>query len=233
MAAAKQRIRIRRAYELLSGEYGPMGWWPIKSKKSGPMGYHPKNFTLPSTPSQVFEVCVGAILTQNTSWKNVEKAVEKIHQLKAMSADGITRLSESELSDAIRCCGYYNQKTIKLRKYAVFHKSLRGKKPSRDALLGVWGVGPETADSILLYAYHVPSFVVDAYTKRIMSRVGVLKGDQDYDDVKKLFEDSLPRNHMVYNEFHALLVEHAKRHCQTKPDCVGCCIKKMCNFKLL
>jgi len=209
--------RIGRAYRLLRGAYGRQHWWPA------------------DTP---FEVCIGAILTQSTSWANVEKAVLNLKGADALSIEGIMSASPARLGRLIRPSLYYNVKARKLKEFARYLQSVYGGDLSkmqrcrmsglRKELLGVWGIGPETADSILLYALSKPSFVVDAYTKRIFSRMGLIRSDAPYEEVKGLFESNLPGSVSVYNEYHALIVEHAKRSCMKRPSCKGCCLAKLC-----
>jgi len=170
---------------------------------------------------------MGAILAQNTAWPNVEKAINNLKILKSLSPITLLNLNEDILKSAIKPAGYFNQKARKLREFAKFFKSLN-KTPSRDLLLSLWGIGPETADSMLLYAFKVPSFVVDAYTKRIFSRLGLINIDEAYDTFKAYFELSLPKNLAVYQEYHALIVEHAKRFCKSKPECEDCILNKDC-----
>jgi endonuclease-3 related protein len=198
--------KIQRTYRHLLKRYGKQRWWPIAGKYSG----GPKN------KAEKFEVCIGAILAQSTSWKNVERALENLRKAKALNKKALERIPAAKLAKLIKPAGYYNQKTRKLKEFARFHKSLKGKEPAREQLLDVWGIGPETADSILLYAHNKPFFVVDAYTRRILSRLGVCKNADDlkkcsYDTLQQLFHKKLPRNAKMFNEFHALLVEHGKR----------------------
>jgi len=214
---------IQKIYKILLNKYSRQGWWPIAGKYSGG----------PRTEAERFEVCIGAILAQNTSWKNVEKALENLRRAKALSRKALEKISVAKLARLIKPAGYYNQKAKKLKEFARFYQELRGKEPEREKLLNVWGVGPETADSILLYAYNKPIFVVDAYTRRILSRLGLCKEAKEaekcsYAEIQKFFHAKLPRNAKLFNEFHALLVEHAKRHCKKKADCGCCCLAKSC-----
>jgi len=275
---------INSIYEDLMKSYGPQGWWPLISDKTLLCEYHPGDYSYPKTEEQRFEVCIGAILaqntswypgvvralqqlklgrcftkkelevmrqaevthrsvlekdqkrtkgrilTQNTDWPNVEKALIGLKKLKAIDAKKILNMEEEKLRKAIRPAGYYNQKAKKLRIIAEFYLSLKGRTPSREELLGVWGVGKETADSILLYGYKKSCFVVDAYTKRIFSRVGYFKDNLEYDKVKEFFEKNLPRDWKVYQEFHALIVEHSKSHCTKIPNCQKCFLES-CQLK--
>ncbi len=204
--------------------YGPQGWWPVMSHRGKKpamtgdfRGYHPKDYSYPKNSNQRFEICVGAILTQNTAWRNVEKALLNLKNGQALSPRGLIQLDDRTLNDQIRPAGYYNQKTAYLRNFTEFSISLRGKTPGREDLLGVKGVGEETADSMLLYAYAQPEFVVDAYTKRIFSHLGFIRPDEKYMKVKELFEAVVKKDVIVYQEYHALIVEHAKRYYGRKP----------------
>jgi len=233
---------LRRIYRLLLVRYGPQGWWPLASRAGSRgfdgRGYHPGDFAEPKTPEGKFEVCVGAILTQSTSWVNVEKALRNLAGAGLLSPTGIALTPATKLSALIRPTLYHNVKARKLKTFTDFiHDKFNGDvgkllalptEELRPRLLSVWGVGPETADSIILYAAHEPSFVVDAYTKRIFGRLGYLKGNESYDEIKKIFEKNLPHSPLLYNEFHALIVEHAKRHCRRQPACGGCPLAQLC-----
>jgi endonuclease-3 related protein len=211
-------------YRALLHAYGPQGWWPllelhdaggVNPTKSGSIaGYHPGDYSYPHTDAQRFEICVGAILTQNTSWPNVEKALLALRAARALSPERILRLTDARLGNIIKPAGYFNQKTKKLKIFSDFYLSLNKRKtraPSREELLSLWGIGPETADSMLLYAWGVPTFVVDAYTRRIGGTLGWFTADATYDEIKAVCEAALPRDVVVYRECHALFVEHAKR----------------------
>jgi endonuclease-3 related protein len=213
-----------QVYHKLYLLYGPQGWWPLMDwegenpTKSGSLkGYHPLNYSLPETFQQRFEIVLGSILTQNTAWNSAEKALMNLKKLDAMHPQSLLELDTEILKEAVRPAGFFNQKTVYLQMISRFFLKLGGEVPTRKELLGVKGVGNETADSILLYAYHKPQFVVDAYTRRIFSHLGVIKENTNYMEVKKLFEASLPRDVPLYQEYHALIVEHAKRYYQKKP----------------
>jgi endonuclease-3 related protein len=223
---------ISDIYSILLKEFGNQGWWPILSykgltpTKTGSIhGYHPGNYTLPETRQDKFEVCVGAILAQNTSWPNAEKALVNLKNIKLLAPKKITEATLPELSKVIMPSGYYNQKARKLKIFAEFFVNLKGIS-KREDLLGLWGIGKETADSMLLYAYHEPVFVIDSYTRRIMNRMGF--NESDYEELRKLFEENLPKDHKIFNELHALLVELAKRNCKKVPVCKGCALEKGC-----
>jgi len=169
---------------------------------------------------------VGAVLTQNTAWTNVETALARLRQEGVRLPRNLLSLSHASLARMVRSSGYFNQKAKKLRSLAA-RFAARGALgprgvPTREGLLAEWGVGPETADSILLYAFQVPVFVVDAYTRRIASRIGLIRGAESYDDIQSVFHSALEPSAALFNEYHALIVEHAKAHCRTRPLCAGC-----------
>lgn len=208
-----------QAYDLLMRAYGPQGWWPLLSLRSlasaGEFtGYHPGDYTFPRDGSERFEIAAGAVLTQNTSWKQAECALEALHREGWLSPGAVWSAAPDRLKELIRPSGYYNQKGERLRLLARFFLDVSD--PSREELLALKGVGPETADSILLYAFGKPEFVIDAYTRRIWGSLGHLHGAEHYDEVKQLFVDELPSDPQLYQEFHALIVEHAKR-CSAHP----------------
>jgi endonuclease III related protein len=229
--------KIRALYRTLLKAYGPQGWWPLAlfpavSSSARPPGYHPGDYSLPTDGRGRFEVAVGAVLTQNTAWKNVEKAMALLRRLKLLSPSRILAAQEPVLGRAIRASGYYNQKVKKLKLLARFFQARQGRQsataPSREALLGIWGIGPETADSILLYAFHTPIFVIDAYTRRLLFRLGWAGERAAYEALQSMFHEALPRDHGTYNEYHALIVEQAKRYCMKKPVCTGCPVRTGC-----
>ncbi len=208
---------MQKIYTTLLEAYGPQGWWPIQGV------YKQRNHL---TKNQQYEVCVGAILTQNTAWTNVQKALQN---LQPVTPQHIESLNENKLKQAIRPAGYFNQKAKKIQIFTKFFK--KTKAPTRDELLNLWGIGPETADSILLYAYNQPVFVIDAYTKRICTRLGICKDKVTYNDLQKVCQTQLRKEQ--YNQMHALFVEHAKRHCTTKPKCTTCPLKQNCAYQKL
>ena len=207
-------------YKILLTTYGEQGWWPTKNIYSASFKKRKR------TPTERFEICIGAILAQNTSWKNVERALGNLREADALAAKKMEMLSEKELATLIRPAGYYNLKAKKLKEFLKYSGS-----PNREKLLEIWGCGPETVNSILLYAYNEPVFVVDAYARRIFSRVGLCSDKISYEKLAELFMENLPRDAMLFNEYHALLVEHAKVHCKTKPLCIGCCLESLCKKK--
>lgn len=199
-------------HRVLADKLGPQHWWPAE------------------TP---FEVIVGAILTQNTSWKNVEAAITNLKREKLLSPLAIEKVSVPRLERLIRSSGYFRQKAKKLKAFVRFLRLEYGgalnrmfRTPTaelREKLLGVHGVGPETADSILLYAARKEVFVVDAYTKRILSRHGWTEEDVDYEEMRSLVENNLPRDVSLYNEFHAQFVQVGKNWCRPRdPRCSEC-----------
>jgi endonuclease-3 related protein len=211
MKSTASRRELMRLYRRLYRHYGDLNWWPAKSP---------------------FEVSVGAILTQNTAWSNVEKAIARLKQRRALNARALHRLSHRRLAPLIKSAGYFNVKARRLKNFISFlHGRYSGslkKMFRRDAgalraeLLSVNGIGPETADSMLLYAGQKPVFVIDAYTKRIFSRHGVLSDDDSYDDFQQLFMKNLPRDVALYNQYHAMFVKVGNQFCRSKPRCDSC-----------
>ena len=232
MAASNLKGRIEALYAEFLTAYGQQGWWPLSGRagKRGfdARGYHAGAYDHPRTAEGRFEIVMGAILTQNSAWTNAETALGRLRDAGIRLPSDVRSSPRGRLARLIRSSGYYNQKARKLKEVAGLFRSAGslspGAAPSRETLLSCWGIGPETADSILLYAFHVPTFVVDAFTRRLLSRTGILEGTRrhGYDDIQRLFHDTLSRDHEVFNEYHALIVEHAKRHCRAKPVCDGC-----------
>ena len=211
--------QLFRIYEKLLNHFGTQGWWPV-SKHYNPAGW---------------EVCVGAILTQNTNWKNVEKALENLKQSNSLSPEKLASIHISKLEKLIRPSGFYRQKARRLKNFSRFALTFGNTQSflnnvTREDLLSFNGVGKETADSILLYACGKPSFVIDAYTRRIFSRLGMIKGNEKYDELRILFESTLPKNIKLYKEYHALIVELAKTTCEKDPACHICPLVKLCKF---
>lgn len=221
-------------YSLLSKKYKDLNWWPVDQK------YHEKNKTDPR-----FEIIIGAILTQNTAWSNVEKALENLKEKNKLDIKSIIQSETKELREMIRPSGFFNQKADRLKtisrhiaeKYDYnldnfFNKDLR---ELRTELLSLNGIGPETADSILLYAGEKPVFVVDAYTKRLCQRLPI-NVEIDYDLIQKHFEEELSKKYsgqeliQTYNQFHALIVILAKDFCRKKPTCKYCPLFEKCSY---
>jgi len=224
---------IKQIYFILLELYGFQGWWPLidykttnATKRGLINGYHPKDYSFPKTENQHFEICVGAILTQNTGWTAVDKALRNLNKAQALNAKKIKHMHIMTLKKAIKPAGYFNQKAKKLKIFAEFYTLLKARTPTRKELLSVWGIGPETADSILLYAYAVPTFVVDSYTRRIFSNLGLIKRNSKYDEIKQLFESNLKPDFKTYQEYHALIVEHGKRYYSKKLEYQKCPIYK-------
>jgi endonuclease-3 related protein len=203
---------ITAMYDAMHSALGPSRWWPGE------------------TP---FEVAVGAILTQNTNWKNVEKAIANLKERDLLSAEKMYALPQGELAELIRPAGYYNIKAVRLRNFLEFFRNeaefdmealkVQELDEVREKVLSVKGIGPETADSILLYALEMPTFVVDAYTHRLMVRHGLVDEDVDYHELRALFMDSLPEDVALYNEFHALIVRVGKDWCRKKAGLCETC----------
>jgi len=198
-------------FESLFTRYGPQDWWPADSPT---------------------EVAIGAVLTQNTSWSNVEKAITQLRAKHALDFGVLLSMTDAALAETIRPAGYYNTKAKYLKNLARFVLALpngrlgdlkdRDLGDARSQLLSVTGIGPETADSILLYGCDLPTFVVDAYTRRVFSRHGLIDGSASYHDIKRLIEDALPPDSALYNEFHALIVTLCKDHCRSTAHCAQC-----------
>lgn len=224
---------LQSVYERLYAAYGPQGWWP----GDGP-----------------FEVIVGAILTQSAAWTNVEKALANLTAAEVLSPDGIGGVDERELAELLRPSGYFNQKARKLKAFlSILEERWDGDleellatpaEALRPLLLSVHGIGPETADSILLYAAGQPVFVIDAYTRRVFGRLGLdpdgkraPEGTQrhpasdfgaPYEVWRRWFESALPADAGMFNEYHALIVRLAKEHCRKAPLCGGCPLLEVC-----
>jgi endonuclease III related protein len=202
-------------YENLFALYGPQGWWPIGK------GYHPGDYSLPQTKAGIFEVYLGAVLTQNSSWNGASMAIAELRKRSRLGASALLALPAGELEQAIRPARYWKQKTRYLRGLAAFFMALRGRVPDREELLAQTGIGPETADSILLYAYHRPVFVVDTYTRRLFVALGILTGKESYAQIQEMFMHALPGDAALFNEYHALIVRHARAHYSRKPYGAG------------
>lgn len=225
---------IQLIYDKLYNAFGPQGWWPltISGHKTRHHSGEPKN------DRHMLEIIIGAILTQNTSWKNVEKALYNLSKNNLIGLEKLKKIKKDKLAELIRPSGYYNQKAERLKIMADFllknpMEKLK-KLPTeelRKKLLDVKGIGPETADSIILYAFQKPAFVIDAYTKRIFERLGFK--EKTYEQLQKLFTDSLEKDHKVFNEYHALLVELGKNYCRKTPACIECPLNETCKNKKL
>ena len=207
-------------YRRLYSEYGPQYWWPGE----GP-----------------FEVIVGAILTQSAAWTNVENALANMEEAGCWSFEDLHRIPEAELAEIVRPSGYFNAKARKLKAFAAHVSALycgkldallaKDTSELREELLAIHGIGEETADDIIVYAARKPSFVIDAYSRRVVDRMGLAPNVRNpkYRDYQGLFHDNLPPETALFNEFHALLDRHAKIRCSKRaPQCKGCCLADIC-----
>jgi len=230
--------RLQKIYTILFSVYGPQGWWPTVNSLTEKSEYHKGNYKIPETDEQKFQIVIGALLTQNTAWTNVEKALEELSKKNLLNPNAIVQEDKEILAMHIRSAGYFRQKAERLQgiaKYIISHPQFLNTEITeipnlRKELLSLKGIGPETADSIILYAVKKPIFVIDAYTKRIISRIGFCSESSSYETVQNIFMKNLPLNVELFNEYHALLVELAKKHCKTKPDCKECPLIKECDF---
>ncbi len=203
--------KLMELYEAMHARFGHQAWWPGE------------------TP---LEVCVGAILTQNTNWRNVEKAIANLRAAGVMSVSALHEMAHEQLAELIRPAGYFNVKAKRLKNFiAVVHENWvddvegfldRSVAALREELLAINGVGRETADSMILYAAHKPTFVVDTYTYRIMLRHGLISPEDDYEAIKDLFESYLPEDVELWNDYHAQLVSVGKNYCKPTARCDGC-----------
>jgi endonuclease III related protein len=229
---------FQAVYTNLFAEYGPQGWWPLLSRESAkdalPGGYVALDYDSPKNKNDIVEISTGAILTQNTNWVNVTIALRKLKSSTNFEIEKLLSLDSEELKLSIKSSGYYNVKAKKLYILWLFLQKLfaEKRKPSREELLSLWGIGPETADSILLYAFHELRFVIDAYSRRIGSRLGILDSNSDYQSLQNLFQENLSANISVYMECHALLVRHAKEHCSISPLCESCPLASICKYRI-
>ncbi|HEY92838.1 MAG TPA: hypothetical protein G4O17_03730 [Dehalococcoidia bacterium] len=212
---------IQNIYHRLMARYGAQHWWPAP---------------------EPFEIIVGAILTQSAAWGNVEKAIANLKSAKVLLPEALRRLTLPEVAGLIRPCGYYNAKALKLKSFVRwlgenynddFSKLFTNDTDYlRQQLLSVYGVGQETADSIILYAANKPIFVIDAYTRRIINRIGLVPDSNSYNAYQNLFMNNLPADTQLFNEYHALLVYLGKSVCRNHPLCHQCCLKSICHFHI-
>jgi endonuclease-3 related protein len=211
-------MTLQWVYERLYRHFGPQHWWPGE------------------TP---FEVMVGAILTQNTAWSNVEKAIANLRANNALNAEAIAAAPLAQLAEWLRPSGYFNVKAERLQHFCrwLLEPGRRQQLEQlatdelRHALLSVKGVGRETADDMVLYAFDRPVFVIDAYTRRLFSRLGLITGEEGYETLRALVEEAFGRSQeqtALFNEFHALIVAHAKEYCRKRPLCRGCPLARRC-----
>jgi endonuclease-3 related protein len=207
--------KLTEIYELLYEYFGPQHWWPGQS---------------------TLEIIVGAVLTQNTNWGNVEKAINNLKATKSLSTQRLYNMNIHELAQLIRPAGYYNLKAGRLKNFInCLVEDFNGElhtlreldtQTLREKLLSIKGIGPETADSILLYAFEKPVFVVDAYTARMATRHGLIES-ADYETLRDLFQSNLPPEIRLFNEYHALLVRVGKEFCRPRPKCASCPLEKL------
>lgn len=210
---------LRDLYLRLLERYGPQHWWPAE---------------------EPFEVILGAILTQSAAWVNVSKAITNLKQAGCLQPSALRRLSREELARLIYPSGYYNAKAVKIRAFVEWLGEAYGDdlkrlfamktEQLRHELLSIHGIGFETADSILLYAAGKPIFVIDAYTRRILGRVGLTPPRADYTTLQALFMENLPPETQLFNEYHALLVRHGKETCRKAPLCQNCALRELCAY---
>lgn len=208
--------QLRQIYDIAFDYFGPQQWWPGETQ---------------------FEIIVGAILTQNTNWTNVEKAITNIKNVELLNPRALHELDITKLAELIRPAGYFNVKAERLKSFLnwLFEQhegrleNLERLETSRfrDELLSIKGIGPETADSILLYAFDRTVFVVDAYTARIIARHGLIEPPFDYEQLQQLFESNLEPDVQFFNEYHALLVQIGKQFCKPKAKCAGCPLEQL------
>lgn len=208
--------KLLKIYATLLDSFGPQGWWPAKTR---------------------FGVIVGAILAQNTNWKNVETVIAELEKKGLLKPEKFDKVTLQKLTGLIRPTGYFNQKAKKLKAFMNYFegygfdvkKMMREDLPKlRAELLDVWGIGPETADAILLYALDKPVFVVDTYTRRVFSRMGFVNEEITYGDLRAFFESRLSKDLALFKEFHALIDELAKRFCRKEPICEKCPARTLC-----
>ncbi len=212
----KIKKKLKRIYNILYGFFGPQYWWPGDTS---------------------FEIAIGAILTQNTNWGNVEKAMSNLKKERVLNADILHKMSHQKLASLIRPAGYFNVKAERLKNFIGFlmnnYTGSMERMKAEDTyslskgLLGVNGIGPETADSILLYALERPVFVIDAYTKRIFQRHGITSDKVTYHELQDVFQRNLPSEVSLFNEYHALLVMLGKHYCRPKPRCEECPLEEI------
>ncbi len=214
---SKPRASLRQIHRRLLAAHGPQHWWPGDSR---------------------FEIMVGAVLTQNTAWTNVERAIANLKRAKALTPDAILHAPPKKLANWLKPSGYFNVKAKRLKAMCHWLVGQGGVRALarlsthdlRAALIAVYGIGPETADDIVLYAFERPVFVIDAYTRRIFRRLGHIHGDEGYETLRHLFENTLGPDVAMFNEYHALIVAHGKDICRVKPRCTECSLIRLCSF---
>ncbi len=215
---SNRQEKLLYIYDCLLALYGRQPWWPADSP---------------------FEVMLGAILTQNTQWSNVEKALALLKQQVNLEPEALLRLPSTDLESCLKPSGYFRIKTQRLQHYCDWYLAQGGfdgldqltTSKLRERLLKVKGIGHETADDILLYAFYRPVFVIDAYTRRLLQRLDLIQGQENYEYCRQLFETQLPKSVDLYQQYHALIVMHAKQHCRkTKPVCLDCYLSAVCVY---
>lgn len=212
---------IAQLYASLLDHYGPQGWWPLLRHPAATAftadGYHPGTYDVPCTQDDRFEVACGAILTQHTAWTHAERALRCLLAETALAPEALLALRPATLAGLVRSAGHPSAKARALQNCARLFLTLGGQAPGRGALLGLWGIGPETADCIRLYAYHQPEVVLDAYTRRILAHLRLVPLTAEADAVRRLCHRALPDGVPARQEFHALMVAHGKRHYRRAP----------------
>lgn len=222
--------------------YGTQGWWPVKSAREGvnSSGYHPEDYNFPRNITERYEIILGAVLTQNTAWRNVSMVLQEMISRNLLVPRKILKMDPHDLAEVIHSAGYHNQKARKIQGLTSYlleggHLTGMNRGPSREDLLQCWGIGPETADSILLYGYGQPSFVIDLYTRRILERMGYTPKGKLHRNPVKLYDqwrtfctEQLPEDLIIYQEFHGLILAHSKAACGAKPLCGKCGLKDSC-----
>lgn len=202
-------------YQALLRQHGSQGWWPGRS---------------------AFEVMLGAILTQNTAWRNAELALARLARRYRLTPEVLLSLPHATLARCLRSAGYYNVKAVRIKALCVWLRDVGGIESLaklstdelRSALLAVHGIGPETADDILVYAFNRAVFVVDAYARRLFNRLGLVRGDEPYEQIQSRLQNELADQPGIYNEYHALIVEHGKQVCKSTPRCGECSLTQYC-----
>ena len=228
--------KIKRIYDTLFTAFGSQGWWPIINDKTLLCEYH---VNAPRNEQEALEIAFGAILAQNTQWSpNVVRALQQLKLGNLIDVKKIISINNKKLAEIIRSSGHHNQKAKKLKNFCEFllknhncnleNLFANSSEKLRNGLLSINGIGPETADSIMLYAAKKPIFVIDAYTRRIFNRIG--HKEKIYDELQKLFMDNLINNEKLFNEYHALLVKLGKEICQKNPLCEKCPINIYCDY---
>jgi endonuclease-3 related protein len=228
--------KVEEIYYTLLKIYKKQGWWPIFNAERGISEY---GVNAPRSEADIFEIIIGAILTQNVAWKNVETALENLKKKRLLFPQKLHKTEDNIIASCIRASGYYNQKTKKIKNFldwfgAVNYSFDKLKNIKTDALratlLGINGIGYETADSILLYGLNRKIFVVDAYTKRIFSRLNLISSSENYSSVQNFFHREFPGTLKRYNEYHALIVAHGKDICKKTPLCNICKLNNLCAY---